>query len=42
MNEALATCLADRCTVLTYDRRGLSGSTTDDPGLTLATAISAS
>jgi pimeloyl-ACP methyl ester carboxylesterase len=37
VNDALATHLADRYTVLTYDRRGLSGSTTDEPGLTLAT-----
>ena len=37
VNEALATHLATRYTVLTYDRRGLSGSTTDEPGLTLAT-----
>ncbi|MDH2413303.1 alpha/beta hydrolase [Nocardioides sp. CER19] len=35
-NEALATHLADSSTVLTYDRRGLSGSTTDDPARTLA------
>lgn len=35
--EALATHLADRYTVLTYARRGLSGSTTDSPALTLAT-----
>ncbi|WP_432933803.1 alpha/beta fold hydrolase [Microbispora sp. CA-135349] len=37
VNEALATHLADRYTVLTYDRRGLSGSTTDAPGPTPAT-----
>ncbi|MFB9834748.1 alpha/beta fold hydrolase [Actinoallomurus acaciae] len=37
VNEPLADHLADRYTVLTYDRRGLSGSTTDEPGLTLAT-----
>ncbi|GLY91478.1 putative hydrolase YraK [Actinoallomurus iriomotensis] len=37
VNDALATHLADRYTVLTYDRRGLSGSTTDAPGPTLAT-----
>ncbi|MFF5292974.1 alpha/beta fold hydrolase [Paractinoplanes globisporus] len=37
VNEALATRLADRYTVLTYDRRGLSGSTTDESELTLAT-----
>jgi pimeloyl-ACP methyl ester carboxylesterase len=37
VNEPLASHLADRYTVLTYDRRGLSGSTTDEPGLTLAT-----
>ncbi|WP_182902321.1 alpha/beta fold hydrolase [Microbispora sp. H10830] len=37
VNEALASHLAGRYTVLTYDRRGLSGSTNDDPGLTLAT-----
>ena len=35
--DALATHLADRYTVLTYDRRGLSGSTTDERRLTLAT-----
>jgi pimeloyl-ACP methyl ester carboxylesterase len=37
VNEALASHLADRYTVLTFDRRGLSGSTTDEPGLTVAT-----
>ncbi|TQS28565.1 alpha/beta fold hydrolase [Microbispora sp. KK1-11] len=37
VNEALAGHLADRYTVLTYDRRGLSGSTTDAPGPTPAT-----
>jgi len=37
VNEALATHLSDRYTVLTYDRRGLSGSVIRDPGLTLAT-----
>ncbi|WP_055587913.1 alpha/beta fold hydrolase [Peterkaempfera griseoplana] len=37
VNRALATHLSDRYTVVTYDRRGLSGSTTDTPGLTLAT-----
>ncbi|MGW4277774.1 alpha/beta fold hydrolase [Streptomyces seoulensis] len=36
-NEPLARHLADRYTVLTYDRRGLSGSTTDAPATTLAT-----
>ncbi|MFF0429091.1 alpha/beta fold hydrolase [Streptomyces sp. NPDC004520] len=36
-NEPLARHLADRYTVLTYDRRGLSGSTTDSPATTLAT-----
>lgn len=35
-NEPLARHLADRYTVLTYDRRGLSGSTTDAPATTLA------
>ncbi|MET9482142.1 alpha/beta fold hydrolase [Streptomyces sp. NPDC006638] len=35
--EPLARHLADRYTVLTYDRRGLSGSTTDAPATTLAT-----
>ena len=35
--EALAGHLADRFTVLTYDRRGLSGSTTSAPATTLAT-----
>jgi pimeloyl-ACP methyl ester carboxylesterase len=35
--EALANHLADRYTVLTYDRRGLSGSTTSAPAKTLAT-----
>jgi len=34
---ALASHLADRYTVLTYDRRGLSGSTTSAPAETLAT-----
>jgi pimeloyl-ACP methyl ester carboxylesterase len=34
--EALANHLADRYTVLTYDRRGLSGSTTCAPAETLA------
>lgn len=37
VNDALATHLADRYTVLTYDRRGLSASTTDEPGVTLPT-----
>jgi pimeloyl-ACP methyl ester carboxylesterase len=37
VNDALASHLADRYTVLTYDRRGLSGSTTDQPLRTLAT-----
>ncbi|RMI45500.1 alpha/beta hydrolase [Actinomadura harenae] len=37
MNEALASHLEDRYTVLTYDRRGLSGSTTDEPEVTPAT-----
>ena len=37
VNDALASHLADRYTVLTYDRRGLSGSTTDEPARTLAT-----
>ncbi|WP_229824902.1 alpha/beta fold hydrolase [Nonomuraea spiralis] len=38
-NAALADGLADRYTVLTYDRRGLSASTIDDPAqpITLAT-----
>ncbi|GGT84969.1 alpha/beta hydrolase [Streptomyces violascens] len=36
-NEPLACHLADRYTVLTYDRRGLSGSTTDAPATTLTT-----
>ncbi|MFI0923407.1 alpha/beta fold hydrolase [Streptomyces sp. NPDC021012] len=36
-NEPLSRHLADRYTVLTYDRRGLSGSTTDSPATTLAT-----
>ncbi|GAA3082772.1 alpha/beta hydrolase [Streptomyces olivoverticillatus] len=36
-NEPLARRLADRYTVLTYDRRGLSGSSTDAPATTLAT-----
>lgn len=36
-HDALATHLADRYTVLTYDRRGLSGSATDAPARTLAT-----
>ncbi|WP_237530938.1 alpha/beta hydrolase [Streptomyces sp. SID3212] len=36
-NEPLARHLADRYTVLTYDRRGLWGSTTDAPATTLAT-----
>ncbi|TCC61089.1 alpha/beta hydrolase [Kribbella pittospori] len=35
--DALADQLADSYTVLTYDRRGLSGSTTDAPALTVAT-----
>lgn len=35
--EALANHLADRYTVLTYDRRGLSGSTTSAPAETFAT-----
>ncbi|MYW08972.1 alpha/beta fold hydrolase [Streptomyces sp. SID2563] len=35
--EPLARHLADRYTVVTYDRRGLSGSTTDAPAKTLAT-----
>src|SRR5689334_13992305 len=34
---ALASHLADRYTVLTYDRRGLSGSVTSAPAETLAT-----
>jgi pimeloyl-ACP methyl ester carboxylesterase len=37
VNDALASHLADRYTVLTYDRRGLSGSTTDEPARTLVT-----
>ncbi|TCC47807.1 alpha/beta hydrolase [Kribbella capetownensis] len=37
VTDALANHLADRYTVLTYDRRGLSGSTTDSPALTVAT-----
>lgn len=37
VNDALAARLADRYTVLTYDRRGLSGSTTGEPWPTLAT-----
>lgn len=36
-SEALAVHLADAYTVLTYDRRGLSGSSTDDPARTIAT-----
>ncbi|MEU5822036.1 alpha/beta fold hydrolase [Streptomyces sp. NPDC047803] len=35
--EPLARHLADRYTVVTYDRRGLSGSTTDAPAKTIAT-----
>ncbi|WP_260696797.1 alpha/beta hydrolase [Streptomyces sp. 130] len=35
--EPLARHLADRYTVVTYDRRGLSGSTADAPAKTLAT-----
>ncbi|MGW2477443.1 alpha/beta fold hydrolase [Streptomyces sp. NPDC001665] len=35
--EPLARHLADRYTVVTYDRRGLSGSTSDAPAKTLAT-----
>ncbi|MCX4445083.1 alpha/beta fold hydrolase [Streptomyces sp. NPDC087866] len=35
-HEPLARHLADRYTVLTYDRRGLSGSTTDTPATTIA------
>jgi pimeloyl-ACP methyl ester carboxylesterase len=34
--EAMAAHLSDTYTVLTYDRRGLSGSTTDEPARTLA------
>ncbi|WP_405901416.1 alpha/beta hydrolase [Streptomyces sp. NBC_00727] len=36
-NEPLARHLTDRYTVVTYDRRGLSGSTTDAPAKTIAT-----
>ncbi|MFC8717984.1 alpha/beta fold hydrolase [Kitasatospora sp. NPDC057198] len=34
VTDALAGRLADRYTVVTYDRRGLSGSTVDEPGRT--------
>jgi pimeloyl-ACP methyl ester carboxylesterase len=37
VTDALANHLADRYTVLTYDRRGLSGSTTEEPARTVAT-----